>query len=876
MDYSEIEEKQLFKELNSSLDGLSKAEATQRQKKYGKNTLPKLKNDSILRIFFSEFKNPIDYILLVTLILSIVVKEYVDAGFIFFIIILDALLGTIQEYKAAKDMQSLLNLIKVLVKVRRNKKEININSEDLVIGDIVLVESGSKISADLRVLNSYNLTVDESLLTGESIPVLKDSEIDKKEGFKSNILYAGTSVMSGRATCIVVKTGIDTEVGKITQSIINEDSGVAPLVTKIEKFTKQISIYTIIIALILLIVLYVKGYEPINIILSVIALSISAIPEGLPLAMTMALTIASRRMSKRNVIAKKLNSVETLGSVTVIASDKTGTLTLNEQTAKKIVLPSGDIHDVSGIGYNGEGSIDNINDSVIDLVTMGSINNEATLIHNKKWEYSGDSIDIAFKALSYKVKTNLDNYKILWQEPYESVNKYSAALFEYQGYVYVTMKGSIETVLEKCNTMYVNGKVKPIDKSLLFEQNDFLASSGYRVIALAKKIEKDFIRQNSYEKLDLSNLTFIGLVGFIDPIRKEVIDSIKTCKKASVDVLMITGDHPLTAYGIAKELNIISNPEEVATSTELIEKEKLGEEQFDKYVLSKKVFARVTPNQKLKIVDCLIRHGNVVAVSGDGVNDAPALKKANIGIAMGSGTDVAKETASMIITDDNFRSIVSGIEEGRCAYSNIRKVIYFLLSCGISEVILFTLSIIFNLELPLLAIQLLWLNLVTDGIQDIALSFEKKENDIMLQKPRSKDEKIFNKLLVKEILVSGIYIGIVSFIFWLIISNQNMDIKLARSYLMLFLVFIQNIHTFNCRSEKKSLFKIPFKNNYMLYLGIGLTLTIQLLISNTPYLSHLLHLEALPFYIILIDLACALPVILLMEIFKIINKKSID
>ena len=876
MDYSEIEEKQLFKELNSSLDGLSKAEATQRQKKYGKNTLPKLKNDSVLRIFFSEFKNPIDYILLVTLILSIVVKEYVDAGFIFFIIILDALLGTIQEYKAAKDMQSLLNLIKVLVKVRRNKKEININSEDLVIGDIVLVESGSKISADLRVLNSYNLTVDESLLTGESIPVLKDSEIDKKEGFKSNILYAGTSVMSGRATCIVVKTGIDTEVGKITQSIINEDSGVAPLVTKIEKFTKQISIYTIIIALILLIVLYIKGYEPIDIVLSVIALSISAIPEGLPLAMTMALTIASRRMSKRNVIAKKLNSVETLGSVTVIASDKTGTLTLNEQTAKKIVLPSGDIHDISGIGYNGEGSIDNINDSVIDLVTMGSINNEATLIHNKKWEYSGDSIDIAFKALSYKAKTNLDNYKILWQEPYESVNKYSAALFEYQGYVYVTMKGSIETILEKCDTMYVNGKVKPIDKSLLFEQNDFLASSGYRVIALAKKIEKDFIRQNSYEKLDLSNLTFIGLVGFIDPIRKEVIDSIKTCKKASVDVLMITGDHPLTAYGIAKELNIISNPEEVATSTELIEKEKLGEEQFDKYVLSKKVFARVTPNQKLKIVNCLIRHGHVVAVSGDGVNDAPALKKANIGIAMGSGTDVAKETASMIITDDNFRSIVSGIEEGRCSYSNIRKVIYFLLSCGISEVMLFTLSIIFNLELPLLAIQLLWLNLVTDGIQDIALSFEKKEDDIMLQKPRSKDEKIFNKLLVKEILVSGIYIGIVSFIFWLIISNQNMDIKLARSYLMLFLVFIQNIHTFNCRSEKKSLFKIPFKNNYMIYLGIGLTLTIQLLVSNTPCLSHLLHLEALPFCIILIALACALPIILVMEIFKIINKKSID
>ena len=874
MDYSNIEEQQLLNELNTSLEGLKEEEVINRQNKYGKNTLPKPKKNSVFKIFFSEFKNPIDYILFVTLILSIIVGEYVDAIFIFFIIILDAILGTIQEYKAAKDMESLLNLIKVLVKVRRNNKEKNINSEDLVIGDIVLIESGSKISADLRIIESYNLTVDESLLTGESIPVLKDKEIDNKEGFKSNLVYAGTSIMSGRAICVVIKTGIDTEVGKITQSIINEDSGVAPLVKKIEKFTKQISIYTVIIALILLIVLYFKNYQPIDIILSVIALSISAIPEGLPLAMTMALTIASRRMSKRNVIAKKLNSVETLGSITVIASDKTGTLTLNEQTAKKIMLPNGDIHDITGIGYNVDGEIENINDNVKDLVLMGLINNESSLTFDKKWSYSGDSIDIAFKALAYKANVDLNNIKILWQEPYESVNKYSATLYESNGYVYTTMKGSIEVVLNQCDTMYVNGKIKEIDKELLLEQNDFLASSGYRVIALAKKKNEDFIRQNSYDKLALDNLTFLGLVAFIDPIRDEVVDSIKKCRNASIDVIMITGDHPLTAYGIAKDLKIVNVFEEVATSYELNEKEKISIQEFDKYVLSKKVFARVTPNQKLKIVDCLIRHGEIVAVSGDGVNDAPALKKANIGIAMGSGTDVAKETASMIITDDNFSSIVAGIEEGRCAYSNIRKVIYFLLSCGISEVILFILSIIFDLELPLLAIQLLWLNLVTDGIQDIALSCEKKEEDIMNHKPRDVNEKIFNKLLIKEILVSGIYMGIVCFIFWFLILKQNLDIKLSRSYLMLFVVFIQNIHTFNCRSESKSLFKIPFKNNYVIYIGIGLTLTIQLLVSNIPYLSHLLHLEAVSLNVILLDFVCAISIILLMEIFKIKKKKN--
>ncbi len=337
---------------------------------------------------------------------------------------------------------------------------------------------------------------------------------------------------------------------------------------------------------------------------------------------------------------------------------------------------------------------------------------------------------------------------------------------------------------------------------------------------------------------------------------------------------MITGDHPLTAYGIAKELNIVKVFEEVATQDELIKKEKEGIKEFDKFVLSKKVFARVTPNQKLKIVDCLIRNNQIVAVSGDGVNDAPALKKANIGIAMGSGTDVAKETSSMIITDDNFSSIVAGIEEGRCAYSNIRKVIYFLLSCGISEVILFVLSIIFNLDLPLLAIQLLWLNLVTDGIQDISLSFEKQEEDVMTKKPRDVNEKIFNKLLIKEILLSGIYIGVLSFIMWFIISKQGLDIEVSRSYLLLFIVFIQNIHTFNCRSEHKSLFKIPIKNNYFIFLGIGLTLTIQLLVSNIPYLSHLLHLEAVEPKMVLINLIIALPVILLMEIFKILNKNN--
>lgn len=877
MKYYNISIEETIKNLNSDKHGLDSKEANLRLKKYGKNTLPKARKNSIFKIFLTQFNNPIIYILLVTMILSFVIGEYVDGIFIIIIILLDAILGTSQEYRASKESESLLELIKVNAKVRRNNEEIIINSEDLVVGDIVLVESGTKISADLRIIECYNLNVDESVLTGESLPVVKTNKIvDDSDSTSLNMLYAGTSVMSGRGIGIVTSTSLNTEVGKIASTVIYEDITKTPLVLRMEKFTKQISLYITIIALVLVIILYFNNYAPREIFFSVVALSISAIPEGLPIALTLALSIASRRMAKRNVLAKKLNSVESLGSSTIIASDKTGTLTLNEQTAKKIMLPNGDIHDVDGIGYNGNGKIQNINDNVKELVIMGSINNEATLeFKDNKWEYSGDSIDIAFKALNYKAKTNDLEYKVLWKEPYESENKYSAILYEYKNDIYTSAKGSVEVILSFCNKMLINGREQSIDKKLIMEQNDFLASSGYRVIAICLNKENDFVRQNSYSKIELKDMTFIGLIGFIDPIRSEVKNSIKECKEAGVHVVMITGDHPLTAYGIAKELDIIDVFEHVATGSELKIKYEEGIEIFDKYVKEKTVFSRVTPNQKLQIIESYKRMGEFVAVTGDGVNDAPALRCANIGIAMGSGTDVAKETASMIITDDNFTSVVAGIEEGRAAYSNIRKVIYLLLSCGMAEILFFVLSIVFKLPLPLLALQLLWLNLVTDGIQDAALSFEKKEKNIMKEKPRKSNEKVFNKLLLQETLLSGLTIGLVVFIVWVyLIRIKNIDLVIARSYVMLLMVFLQNLHAFNCRSEKTSIFKMPIKNNYLILFGVLATLTLQLTVSEIPVLSHFLKTEPVPFEIVIGLFIIALPIIFVMEIFKKFKYKN--
>ena len=595
-------------------------------------------------------------------------------------------------------------------------------------------------------------------------------------------------------------------------------------------------------------------------------------PEGLPLALTMALTIGSNRMSKNNVIVKKLNSVESLGSCTVIATDKTGTLTVNEQTAKKIVLPDNSIFDIEGPGYNDKGKIIPLENANIEdakyISKLGILNNEASLKKVKNdYEYFGDSIDIAFLALGQKLQINIDDIEITNRINYESENKYSAVFYKENGKNYCTVKGSLEKVLEFCTTMKVNNKNKKLDIEKIKKQHEDLASSGYRVIALAAGKTKS-------EKPE--HLTFEGLVAFIDPVREEVTKSINDCKKAGIKVIMITGDHPLTAYSIAKDLGLVENYDEVTSGKELDEYFKKGKKEFDKFVKSKKIFTRVTPLNKLEIVESCKRQGEFVAVTGDGVNDAPAIKSANIGIAMGSGTDVAKETSSMIILDDNFNSIVQGIKEGRNAYSNIRKVSYMLLSCGVAEVLFFLLAIILDMPMPLVAIQLLWLNIVTDGLQDLALSFEKSEKNIMNESPRNPKETLFNKELFSEVLISGLSIGIIVFIIWTYLINKlDMPVNIARGYIVTLMVFIQNMHVLNCRSEKSSILKVPIKSNPLIIFSIVSAIFLQVLFSEVPFLSKFLQTTSIPITHMLILFAISTTIIFIMEIYKYLKRKSI-
>ncbi len=767
-------------------------------------------------------------------------------------------MGTYQENKANNTALALSSLVTVSTRVKREKKELEVLSEELVVGDIVLLESGDKISADMRIIDAHNLMVDEAVLTGESIQVVKTKDTLKKENLslaaQENILFSGTTVVKGRASAVVIKTGLDTEIGKIADTINNTLEEKSPLTIRVEKLSKQISMLVLIVAFIITILLLSKGVDYNEIFLSVIALAVSAMPEGLPLALTMALTIASNKMAKKNVVAKKLHSAESLGSCTVIVSDKTGTLTINEQTAREVAL----YNNKKFKSYKIDDNLTKEEQEILQPISLlGSINNEAKITAKEK---IGDSIDIAFLLLSKKLKVKTNHIKILEMIPYESENKYSAVFFEEDNRNYVTIKGSPEVVMSFC-------QVK--DKNIL-KENEKMASMGLRVIALAKaKIRK----KKTYNENDIKDLEFVGLVGFIDPIRKEAIPAIKECKEAGIKVLMVTGDHPLTSFSIAKELGLTDDFADVTTTEEVEKYLKKNKKTFDKFVRSKCVFTRVTPLEKLEIIKSLKRQQEFVCVTGDGVNDAPAIKAANLGVAMGSGTDITREASRMIIMDDNFKSIVSGIEEGRVAYANIRKIIYFLISCGLAEVLFFLLAILFNMPMPLVAIQLLWLNVVTDGIQDFALSFEKKEKDIMKEKPVDPKESLFDKKLLKEILVSGLTIGLIVFLVWTyLIKYIQMDIATARGYIMALMVFIQNIHVFNCRSEKTSAFKMPYKNNKLVFFGVAASIILHFIVMEVPLLSTLLQTSIIPLKDLGFLLLISTIVLFVMEIYKKIKK----
>ena len=877
----------IFKELSSSSNGLSNDEVQERLLKYGKNKLPVQKTPSIFKIIFNQFLNPLIYILLAAGILSLIIGDKKDSFFIFLVIFINAGIGSFQEWKAEKSAESLQNLLKIFIKAKRDNKERTINAEELVPGDIVILESGNKVPADIRLINSNNLMVDESLLTGESVAVEKKAvdmeESDLHLSERINMLFAGSVITSGRATGVVVETALNTEVGKIAKAITTIDTSKPALIHRMEKFAKHISYVVIVACVFIAAIELFRGQPFVSVFFMITALAVSAIPEGLPAAVTVALSVGMARMSKRNVLIRKLTAVEGLGSCTCIASDKTGTLTINQQTVRMIALPYDGEFNVTGEGYIPEGeflSQDNqnvqagYNHNLDELIKTSVIANEASLNKSEQgWISNGDAVDAAILAMGYKYGFNqaeiIKSLHTITEIPYESEIAYSARFYKDNAKVKIAVKGAFEVISNFCSKMIKNSEVVEINREQLAIQTNSFAAQGYRLIAVASGYFQEV--KSSYTHNDINSLTFLGFICLIDPLRAESSSAIQKCKEAGVKVLMVTGDHPATALAIGKQLEIAASKQDVITGKEI---ETLKDGELKNILSSKTIFARVTPIQKLEIVDALIKNGNYVAVTGDGVNDAPALRKAHIGVAMGAGTDIAKDVSSMIVTDDNFSSIVSGIEEGRYTYDNIRKVIYLLISTGAAEIVLFLFSLLAGLPIPLVAVQLLWLNLVTNGIQGVALAFEKGEPASMKKPPRNPEEGVFNKLMIQETLLSGFVMAIFAFICWMWLIKSGWDEAQARNIILLLMVLFENMHVFNCRSEFTSAFRIPFKNNILLVLGVLIAQGIHILSMQIPLMQNILKIKPVEPVTWIILLVISSTLLFIMEIFKKVKLKT--
>jgi len=871
--------------LSTSHHGLSLSEAKQRLKQYGLNTFPKLKQPGMFKIFICQFASPLIYVLLAAAALSIIIEEWSDAGFIFAVLFINAIIGTVQEYSAQQAVAALQDLVKTCSRILRAGDSYEVQSEELVPGDIVLLESGDRVPADMRLITANNLELDESLLTGESLSVTKHSDVILDEetilADRQNMVFAGSLVVRGRAHAVVVTTALLTELGNIAASVLGKSSGKAPLLIRMEKFTHRVAIIVGIAAIIMSAIALMRGMPINEVFLLAVALAVSAIPEGLPVALTVALAVGMRRMAKRNVIVQKLVAVEALGSCTYIATDKTGTLTVNQLTIKKIVLPNNDSWDVSGEGIDPEGTILNNNKPLLEeeqwllerVCQVAMLSNEGFLgQRDNNWTSHGDPMDVALLVLAHKAGFDKDDIKERYVEksiiPFESERQFAASLNKINTTTYASVKGAYEKLLPMCSSMAMLNNDVAIDSKLISKQAENLAAQGYRVLALVS----GEINKENFSDHQLKNLTFIGLVGVIDPLRKEAKDAVIACQQAGIEVAMVTGDHPVTALAIAQELGLAQDESQVVTGHDLKQKS-TNLDEFDLLVATARVFARVEPTQKLDIVNSLQRNGHFVAATGDGANDAPALKAAEVGVAMGKyGTDVARESSELIITDDNFSSIVAGIEEGRVAYNNVRKVIFLLISTGAAEIVLFTLALLSGLPLPLLAVQLLWLNLVTNGIQDVALALEPAEGDELSNPPRSPKEGIFNRIMIERVLLSALVIGVVAFLVFQYLYTRGYSLDASRNGTLLLMVLFENIHVFNSRSETRSVFNHnPLRNHFLLFGTLAAQL-IHIGAMYTPWISDVLRIQPVSLDYWFDMLFIAITVLIVMEVHKLYRR----
>ena len=874
-------------------EGLNSSDIESRLEKYGHNELKEETGKSFFSKIKEQFSDFLVLILIGAALISIFVGEKTDAIVILAIVVLNAFLGIYQEGKAEKSLEALKQMASPTAKVIRNGHLEVVPASTLVPGDIVILEAGDIIPADLRLIESSNLKIEEASLTGESVPVEKNGNIDFDHevslGDRTNMAYMSTIVTYGRGKGVVVGTGHETEIGKIATAIQSYEDETTPLQKSLNQLGKFLGIATVIICIVVFGVGLLQGRDVLEMFMVAISLAVAAIPEGLPAIVTIVLALGMNKMVKRHAIVKKLLAVETLGSTTVICSDKTGTLTQNEMTVVKIYT-DGKILDVTGTGYEPKGEFqlngENIDtNSIGDLDTLLSIailTNDAELEETSEgYKIIGDPTEGALVTLAGKSDVNKkdinSSYPRIGEIPFDSDRKMMTTF--HKGYIKDKVvsftKGAPDIVIDRCSHISTNGQVVPFNNELkeeVLKINSLFSKDALRVLAFAYK-EYDSMPEDISSESNENNMVFVGLTGMIDPARDEAKDAIKMCKQAGIETVMITGDYKETAFAIAKELGMAENESQAMMGSEL---DNISDEDLREVVKNTKVYARVSPDHKVRIVSALKANGNITAMTGDGVNDALALKKADIGVSMGiTGTDVAKNTAELILTDDNFASIVAAVEEGRIIYDNIKKFVYFLLSCNIGEILIVFTSILLNLPVPLLPIQLLWLNLVTDSFPALALGVEKGDPDIMERPPRNPNTPLLSKDLMFGVIVQSIAIAASSIAAYILaLKAHPNDIVTARAITFATLITAELLRAYSSRSQKYTLFKIGVFSNKTLVYGTTFSFLLLLVVLYVPFLQPIFDTVPLGFAQWEIVLIFAFIPLVIGELYKVIKSKK--
>ncbi len=885
-EWYQLDVKDVFIRLATQEEGLTTSEARARLEKYGHNRLEEDKGPSPIFIFLNQFRNPLIYILFVAGIITLALAHYIDTIVIMSVVTLNATIGFVQEYRAEEAMKRLAQMVAPKARVLRDGLEVEVDAGDVVPGDIVVLTSGVRVPADMRLFMVKELKIDESALTGESVPVEKQIERIADEnlvpGDQVNMAFMGTVVSTGRGRGVVVETGTRTELGKISEEVKKTEVTKTPLLVRMDHFSKRIGTAIILLGAIVVVYGVALGESIVDMFFTAVALAVGVIPEGLPAVITITLSIGVNRMSKRNTIIRKLPAVETLGSTTVICSDKTGTLTKNEMTVKKVYTP-GRLYEVTGTGYDPKGSF-LINGSVLsgadlslDLtLIIGMLCNESKVYSKDDvWKVDGDPTEgaliISAMKRGFDPETLSQEYPTIDIVPFESERGYMATLHEHDGKKIVFVKGAPEkiSVMFK-SACHIDGRVEACSHEQLLDVAHSLASEGLRVLAMAYKEMPPDTQEITHKEIEKGGLIFAGYQAMIDPPRPEAVEAVALAKKAGIRAVMVTGDHPLTARSIAEQIGIVGKEAEVITGREI---EEMSDEELYRKVKDVSIFSRVSPHHKFRIVKAFQKHGEIVAVTGDGVNDAPALKAAQIGVAMGiSGTDVAKDASDMVLTDDNFASIYSAVKEGRIVFENIRKVTLFLVATGIGLAMTIPATLLLGMPLPFLPTQLLWLNLVTNGLQDVALAFEREEEGVEKIPPRDPKAGVLFGLIPRLVITGTVLmLGTLLIFSWQI--NSGATLGQARTAALTTMIFFQFFYAFMSRSERRTVFSINPFSNRLLLISIAAAFVAQILAIYHPALQFILRTEPIPLETFMWVLLVASS-ILMVEVEKHFRKKS--